>query len=243
MPKEFDAFTRLDASDVNTFLVNNGELREVVYFTSSGTFTKETYPWLNAIKIKCVGGGGGGGGSGTTSSSEASLGTGGNGGSYAESFITDIAGLDSSITVTVGAGGSGAAAGNNNGSAGGNSSFGSLVIAAGGKPGAGGPSNGVPTMGNAVPDFNDASTGDLIIEGSGGSINFSNSAVFPACTISGFSHLSRATRTEVSSTGFNGATGRSNGGGGGGALNAENQGTTRSGGTGGNGLIILELYA
>jgi hypothetical protein len=218
-------------------------LAETVYFPSSGTFTKATYPWLRAIKVKCVGGGGGGGGSGTTASAQASIGTGGNGGSYGESFITDIAGLASSITITVGAGGSGAAAGNNNGSAGGNSSFGSLVIATGGKPGAGGPSNGVPTMGNAIPDFNDASTAQLVIEGSGGSINFSNSASFPASTISGFSALSRATRNEVTSTGFNGMTGRTYGGGGGGALNAQSQGTTRSGGTGGNGILILELYA
>jgi len=31
-----------------------------VYFTSSGSFTKASYPWLRAIRVKVVGGGGGG---------------------------------------------------------------------------------------------------------------------------------------------------------------------------------------
>ena len=35
---------------------------DTVYFTSSGTFTKATYPWLRAIRVKCQGAGGGGGG-------------------------------------------------------------------------------------------------------------------------------------------------------------------------------------
>jgi hypothetical protein len=35
---------------------------DTVYFTSSGTFTKASYPWLRAIRVRCQGGGGGGGG-------------------------------------------------------------------------------------------------------------------------------------------------------------------------------------
>jgi hypothetical protein len=86
-----------------------------VYFTSSGTFTKADYPWLRAIRVKCQGGGGGGGGAATTGVGQQAISSGGAGGAYAESFITNIAGLDASVTVTRGAGGTGGAAGNNAG--------------------------------------------------------------------------------------------------------------------------------
>ena len=97
-------------------------LVQTVYFTSSGTFSKGSYPWLRAIKVKVQGGGGGGAGSGSNGHG----GGAGGGSAYAESFITDIAGLDSSVTVTRGAGGAGGAAGNNNGVSGGQTSFGAL---------------------------------------------------------------------------------------------------------------------
>jgi hypothetical protein len=74
---------------------------ETVYFTSNGTFTKADYPWLRAIRVKCQGGGGGGGRAVATSSSTVSAGDGGGGGGYAESFITNIASLDASVTVTL----------------------------------------------------------------------------------------------------------------------------------------------
>jgi hypothetical protein len=114
--KEFESFTRLDASDVNTYLMDQSvmtfggtaargsaiptpvegmvayledsntieaynstawvtvanagtasyNLVQTLYYTSSGTFTKASYPWLRAIKVKVQGAGGGGGGCATT---------------------------------------------------------------------------------------------------------------------------------------------------------------------------------
>jgi hypothetical protein len=78
---------------------------ETAYFTSSGSFVKATYPYLRAIKVRLVGGGGGGCGVATNADG---CGTGGGGGGYAERFYTDIASLDASVTVTVGAAGTGA---------------------------------------------------------------------------------------------------------------------------------------
>lgn len=107
---------------------------QTIYFTSSGTFTKATYPWLRAIRVRCQGGGGGSGGVAATGAGQWAASSGGTGGAYAESFITNIAGLAASTAVTVGAGGAAGGAGTN-GSPGGNSSFGSLVSATGGSQG------------------------------------------------------------------------------------------------------------
>jgi hypothetical protein len=53
----------LTAADTNEFLLNQGyQYRERFTFTSSGTFVKADYPWLRAIRVRCVGGGGAGGG-------------------------------------------------------------------------------------------------------------------------------------------------------------------------------------
>jgi len=128
-----------------------------IRYTSNGQFNKADYPWLRAIRVRCQGGGGGGGGAqGANRGSQ-----GGGGGGYAESFITDIAGLPSSVTVTRGGGGSGGSGGAN-GSAGSSSSFDALVVASGGDGGsqAGGLQNlGVGGVGTA---------GDLLVSGSGG---------------------------------------------------------------------------
>src|SRR5690606_34295960 len=102
-----------------------------VYFTSSGTFTKADYPGLRAVRVKVQAGGGGGGGAAGTSPGEEAAAAGGGGGEYAESFIP-ASGLSAAETITVGTGGSGGAAGFNIGSTGGDSSFGSHVVAKGG---------------------------------------------------------------------------------------------------------------
>jgi hypothetical protein len=78
---------------------------QTLYFTSSGTFSKASYPWLRGIVVKCQGGGGGGAGAGATPAGQIISGRSGSGSVYAESFITDISGLSSSVTVTVGSGG------------------------------------------------------------------------------------------------------------------------------------------
>lgn len=217
-----------------------------VYFTANGTFTKATYPWLRAIRVKTVGAGGGSGGAATTGAGEVAAGAGGGGGAYAESFITDIAGLSASVTVTVGAGGAGGAAGANAGSTGGDSSFGSAVIAKGGNGGAAGFANTAPTMGNGGATGGSASdsTGDLKIGGVSSHTAFNTSAAFPARPMAGFSHLSGNSGPDIlSGGGANGATGFAFGGGAVGGINAQNQATARSGAAGGAGIVIVELFA
>jgi hypothetical protein len=211
-----------------------------VYFTSSGTFEKADYPWLRAIRVKCQAGGGGGGGCSITGVSEGSLGTGGGGGGYAESFITDIAGLASSVTVTRGAGGDGGTAGNNAGSAGGSSSFGSLVAAAGGLGGGGATAAAVlfrtPVAGG------DGTTGDLLVPGAPSllaTLNVSQS-IFVQST-GGGSFLGAGALARTSNG--NGIAGKAFGGGGSAGANGVSQGTARAGGDGGNGIVIVELYA
>ena len=87
----------IDGSTVTTsidYQLNTGyRYHSTVYFTSSGSFTKATYPWLRAIRVRMVGGGGAGAGCATTGASTVSVSSGGQGGNYAEKWITDIAGL------------------------------------------------------------------------------------------------------------------------------------------------------
>jgi hypothetical protein len=218
---------------------------QTLQFTSTSTFTKATYPWLRALRVRCIGGGGGGGGTTATSGTEYSTGQGGGGAAHSESFIIDIAGLSSSITVTVGAGGTGVsgAAGNS----GGTSSFGSLVTATGGSGGstvrqsakwdgfgslAGTLSGSVgdlvipATVGSEIKIDPNSTLGTRALSGSGG-----NSFIGP-----GASYL----RDNASSS--NGANANFNGGGGGGAVAGQSQ-SAKTGGTGGAGRVIIELFA
>jgi len=213
-----------------------------VYFTSSGTFSKADYPWLRAIRVKCQGAGGGGAGVPTTAVAQMVLGSAGSGGAYAESFITDIAGLASSVTVTRGAGGAGGAAGQNNGSDGGSSSFGASVSADGGT---GGLSNGAGALLSLFPQAQKTGatggTGDLIIPGDSAMMPYQSRVDFIYSPISGGSFLggSKVSGNQAQ----NGVAGSAFGGGGTGGQNTQSQATARSGGAGGNGIVIVELYA
>lgn len=217
-------------------------------YTSSGQFAKAD-PLLTgdiglrAIRVRLVGAGGGGGGCATTGAGQVAAGRGGGGGAFAESFITDIAGLASSESVTRGAGGAGGAAGNTSGSNGGNSSFGSLVIGEGGGfQGADGSAQTAPfkqsTPGGAV-----GGTGDLVIQG-GTPLDY---VAFASGLASGQegagSFLALPRRgTSVLNFGANGADGLAHGGGGSAGHNHQNQGTARSGGAGANGVVIVEVF-
>jgi hypothetical protein len=210
------AYVPEDAPDVPS---NAYFFVETVYFTSSGTFSKATYPWLRAIRVKCQGGGGAGG----ALTNNTSGGGGGAGGTYAESFITDIAGLAASVTVTVGAGGSGvtSAAGNSGAS----SSFGALVSGGGG--GGSFADGGVPTGG----------TGDVVHVGSGGD-GGAPGVVKPGS--GGSSHLGGgAWSWSQFAQNQNGIAGFVYGGGGSGAVRSS---AAVTGGAGANGIVIVELY-
>lgn len=211
---------------------------QTLYYTNDGTFEKDNYPWLRAIRVKVQAGGGGGGGADATGPGAASMGAGGGGGGYAESFLT-VDALAASEIVTVGAGGAGGT-GANNGSKGGNSSFGSLVVAEGGA--GGGYVSGLTS--NAT--FNGGGAGGVGIAGqllTGGTAGEGATRI-PLIAFGGTGGSSMmGGGGRGGTTNANGASGQNYGGGGGGARNHENQATERTGGAGAPGIVIVELYA
>lgn len=213
---------------------------QYVYFTSGGTFSKASYPWLRAIRVTCVGGGGGGGRALATGAGQASSGDGGGAGGEAVRFITDIAGLAPSVTVTIGAGGTTTTSASN---AGGSTSFGSLAVATGGDAG------GTLAAGSTIV-VNTSSilggigtTGDLLIPGEPGQ-NCSRAATDRAAGGSGgSSRLGAGGPARGSGAGKqDGLAARGYGSGGSGAANAPSQ-TATAGGAGTPGIVVLELFA
>lgn len=198
-----------------------------VYFTSTGTFSKATYPWLKAIKVRLVGGGGGSSGCGGVSG-----GSGGAGGGYAESFITDIASLASSVTVTVGGGGGGGSSSPGDGSAGGTSSFGSLVSATGG---GGGVITGSDLRGGSGGV---GTAGQLLIKGGGGGVYTSlRASGTGGSSVLGGGGLGRF---KGGSGQVSGEAGGNYGGGAGGPSSVD---SSIAGSAGAPGVVILELFA
>jgi hypothetical protein len=211
------------------------------YYTSSSTFTKASFPWLRALRIKVQAAGGGGGGAATTGANNIAIASGGSGGAYVERLTSDIAGLPSSVTVTVGAGGTGGGPGAVNGNTGGSSSFGSLVSASAGFGGGGGTSQGINGFPSFVPEGAIGGTGDLIIPGgpSFSSVQTRADFLFPMPAGGSFLGASHVNSFNAQ----NGTAARGFGAGGTGGQNTQNQGTARSGGAGSNGIVIVELYA
>jgi hypothetical protein len=107
-----------------------------VYYYSSGSFTKGSFPGLYAIEVEVVGGGGGSCGVVATDGTHWAFGTGGAGGGYAKAVIL-AASLSSSETVTIGAGGTAGNTSGSDGGTGGTTSFGAFVSATGGEGGGG----------------------------------------------------------------------------------------------------------
>ena len=219
-----------------------------LYYTSSDTFVKADYPWLNGIRVKAQAGGGGAGGAAATSSTESSQGKPGGGGGYAEKFISDISSLANSENILVGAGGSGGSSPNGGGSDGGNSSFGEYCIATGGEGGSTSFSTNYARS-YQIPGLGGYGTaGDLFIRGKsgtqGGTLVAGGSR---AMTMSngGDSHLGAGALPQdppLSNSFINGRNATSWGGGGspGGSVGSA---AGAAGGSGANGIVILELYA
>ncbi len=101
-------------------------------FTTTGATTFTSLAGTQVQEVLVVGGGGGGGGTESNGGTAASSGSGGGGGGEASSIIS---GAQTSIAITVGAGGT-AGTGSGGGGAGGTSSFGSAITATGGAGGA-----------------------------------------------------------------------------------------------------------
>lgn len=133
-PSNSDASTRIATTAFVHSVMSNKETPNMQLFTSSGTFTVPS--GVTRVKVTCVGGGGGGGGW-YYNAEEYYHGGGGGGSGLSEAVVSSLTG-GSTISVTVGNGGtagvgsySAATAGGNGGS----SSFGSYVIALGGTGG------------------------------------------------------------------------------------------------------------
>jgi hypothetical protein len=234
------------AATVRARLDDGLGLREVVTFTSNGTFTKATYPWLRAVRVRVHGGGGGGGGGGSTAAGTTRISGGGAGGGYAESFLLASA-VGSSETVTVGAGGAGGAAtGDSAGTSGGASSFGSLVTADGGGNGFTIARTTSGVNGNGVVGA--TSSGQIAIRGGNSTPGITYDPSSTAFTrhiggAGGDSTLGRGARQVIGETaGRNGESGTGFGGGGGGGCGSSGGGAY-SGGDGAAGVVIVELYA
>jgi len=232
------SITNANITDTRRSIRNPGY--EKVIFTSSGTFTKANYPWAKAVRIRGVGGGGGGAGAATTGSAAGSVGSGGGGGGYCEVY-RNIADLGTTVTVTIGAGGTG---GNGvAGTAGGNTAAGLLFVAGGG---AGGTVTAVTTYTQSATNTaagGSATGGDINVVGGNGEGGHWVTADFNRARggFGGSTVLGSAAPPGNANSGT-GVAGRAYGGGGSGGSNAQSQGATRVGGNGAPGVVIVELF-
>jgi hypothetical protein len=216
-------------------------LREVVSFTSSGTFDKGDYPWLRHVRVMCVGAGGAGGRSELTGSGEGAAGGGGGSGGMSRSLIA-VAALSSSETVTVGVGG---AASTGSSAAGTDSSFGTLVVAEGGSQG--GTTGGVVAGATAggTGGLASAATGDEKYDGSDGGFAWTRGddiavSGYGAPSFLGGGPEGGVAGASISAT-SGGNTGRAPGNGGSGRA-ARQSLSAAAGGAGSGGIVIAELY-
>lgn len=237
------AVAALASSIVDANITDQRTVANPVYaiqtFTASGSFTKATYPWAKAVRVRAVGGGGGGGGVESPAVGEWSHSGGGGGGGYAEAALS-VDDLAASETVTVGAAGSGGAAGLNGGSSGGTSSFGTHAVAAGG---AGGVSFSASTnqAGSRPGDGGNATAGDVLVRGGGGGfgMGLANSTDGAYGGGGGTSVLGGGGEPKRTSETAQGGGGY---GGGGSGIARLGGGGAAPGGDGAAGVVIVEIF-
>jgi len=236
-----------DASVTGPKLANGYTYVQTLYYTTSTTFSKASYSWLRAIRIKVVGGGGGSGGVPATASNVTAAANGGGGGAYAERFFTNIGSLASSETITIGAGGAAGSVTPGAGGTGGTTSFGSILTAGGG---GGSAIASASTYAYSDAFINNgggsATNADFIIEGQDGLTGIiltPNAATFQG---GGKGGAGGGTFLGVGGTPSSAAAGGGNvgtyGGGGGGRFTGASS-SAQSGHAGATGICIVELYA
>lgn len=116
----------LSADDLNA--VVPGTTPTQIVYRANDTLAAATVTGAKALRVRCLGGSAAGCGAAATGVGEASSGGGGGSGGYSESIL-DMASITFPVTITVGAGGTGVAGAAGN--AGGDTSFGTYVIAKG----------------------------------------------------------------------------------------------------------------
>lgn len=209
-------------------------------FTTSATY----FPTSGMVfcNVKMVGGGGGGGGCADSTDNKVAAASGGSSSGYSESTLT-AATVGASQTITVGAGG--AQGTTSNGSDGGDSSFGTLVIANRGGWGQGGVFNAVQTASRGGLNVN-AGTGDITSSGMPGACGFAIYNATSSIAIAGFGGSSvfgggGSVQPLVGSgqTSSFASTGYGSGGSGAAVLQG---GTQSSGNAGKSGIVIITEY-
>jgi hypothetical protein len=213
----------------------------VQLITATGSYVRPQ--GLTFIRGKISGGGGAGGGGAATAAGQASMGGGGGGGCGAE-FIMAADEIPSSVTVTIGAGGTAVAGGAGN--SGGTTNFGGLVTANGGS---GGQSRTASAVAFGVePGDGGATIGGTFTStlrgGSAGGPGWGSDNGLGISGSGGASHMGgggRARRTTAAGAALTGFVGRQYGGGGSGACCSGVSAAT-AGGAGAQGVAIIEEF-
>lgn len=208
----------------------------LITYTASSTWSKPAN--LKYIVIEVVGGGGGGGGANTAVSTDSGGGGGGGGGGYCRNILSAAAlSATSTVSVTLGGGGTAGAATGTNGGTGGTSSFSTFCSATGGVGGTG-VTNGIGAGGAGGT----GSLGMVSLDGNGGGAGFGDTAIdYAMGGIGGASFFGGAAKS-VGGTGAGTLPGvaGTKGGGGSGASSGAN--TDNVGGVGGPGFAIITQY-
>lgn len=233
----------LDTLFVDWTIFARGGLINTQVFSTAGTFVYTPTPGTLFIIADVQAGGGQGGGSPTGSAGNITFGTGGASGSHAKVKLS-LSGI-TSISVTVGIGGSQGTAGQA-GQAGGASSLGPYVSCAGGAGGTvGGPTSTIGFYGNSnpLPTFTVNSPAIALQTGSGNSglatiiLSSSVAAAGSGSSSQGYGgSLGQTTQTGA------GVNGNALGGGGGGALTI-GAGAAQVGGLGVRGQIVIYEFS
>jgi hypothetical protein len=211
----------------------------VEFRTSSATITIPS--GATRCRVTLVGGGGGGGGTLTSGCA-----AGGGGGATCIKYLTGLT-PGNTLSLTIGAAGTGGAAGDNSGGAGGNTTLSSgtqtiTTLTAGG--GAGG-SSGSGGYSAPAGSGGTATNGDLNISGGKGfaAILDAGGSTNRVCISQGGGSMYAApVATAAAGTAANGAAAVGYGGGGAGGVSPAGAGSAASGGNGSQGLAIFEWF-